>query len=95
MKKLILFFTIRSLDLLTTYLVINKYGGGWKVEGNPVYQYLVRNNSYLAVIITNLLISLLIYLVFTKFNFLRKWFKVVIGGMGMIVVWNFMTYILI
>ena len=95
MKSFILFFTIRSLDLLTTYLVINKYGGDWTIEGNPFYRYLIKNNSYLAVIIINLLISSLTYLIFTRPSVSRKWFNIIVGGMGMVVIWNFMFYILI
>ena len=95
MKKLILFFTIRVLDLLTTKLAMAKYGYGWTSEGNPFYSYLIKNNSYLAVIAINLFISTITYLIFTRIRFLRKWLKVVIGGMGLVVIWNFVIYVLI
>ena len=94
MKKLIIFFTIRVLDLFSTWLVINKYGGGAMVEGNPFYKYIIGNYGYGATIIINLIISLFIYKIFTLKK-LRKAFFIVIGIMGLTVIWNFGVYFLI
>ena len=94
MKKLITFFTIRMLDLLSTWLVINKYGGGAMVEGNPFYKYVIGNYGYGATIIINLIISLFIYYIFSLKR-LKKLFPIIAIGMFLIVLWNFGIFILI
>lgn len=90
--KCFLFFTIRILDLFSTWIVINKYGGGASVEGNPFYKYIIGNYGYIDTIIINLSISMALYYLTTK---LKPAYKFIVAGMGLVVIWNFGVYVLI
>lgn len=90
--KTILFFSIRILDLISTYLVMSKYGAWEQVEANPISGYLIKNLGYGWFIPVNLLISLLVLMVCLRIKYV---YWVIVPLMTLVVIINFATYIFI
>lgn len=63
MTSFYVFFMLRVLDNLTTYLAMSKYGGWENIEGNPVNAMLIHLVGFPIFPILNIVISLVAFYV--------------------------------
>jgi hypothetical protein len=88
------FLLIRILDLLSTYLCMQKYGGWESIEAAPVSRMLIGAFSYPLFVIFNLTLSLMLAMVIIKLN--RAYIlKIFMGINSAVVISNVLIFILI
>ncbi len=91
MKDAIIYFTGRGADIFTTWLNVSRFGYG--VELSPVGHWAMEDLGFGGYILTNLLISTLIFLAirYTKKRWLMNLAITLFYGVSL---WNFGIYLL-
>lgn len=92
MKQATLYFAGRAVDIFTTWL--NVRASGYEVEASPVGRFSMETFGFMGFIITNLLISTLVFLAIKRFG--RPWLMTVaVVSFYVVAVWNLVIYALI
>ncbi len=91
MKDAIFYFTGRGAGITTTWLNVNRFGYG--VEASPVGRQAMDNYGFGGFVVTNLLISTLIFLAI-KYTKKRWLMNLAITLFYSVSLWNLAIYIL-